>query len=148
MDCPKCVGKLKEKQIGQKGPITIDTCFACGGIWFDKDELDLIVNKEIFDTVEFEIGSDPISDTALLIELDLDKKEIVCPRCQNNKKMVKKHSQRNDKVLIDYCESCGGIWLDAGEYNRISKRSVFEDKIENFLDFFRLHFPHLFREKR
>jgi len=108
----------------------------------------LLVNKEIFDTVEFEIDSDPIPDIELLKELDLDKKEIVCLRCQNNKKMVKKHSQRNPKVIIDYCESCGGIWLDAGEYNKISKRNIFEDKIERIIDFFRLHYPHLFKEER
>jgi hypothetical protein len=148
MDCPKCVGILEQKQIGQKDPITVDTCFACGGIWFDKDELSLLVNKEILDTVEFDINADPISDIGLLKELDLDKKEIVCPRCQNSKKMVKKHSSRNDKVIIDYCESCGGIWLDAGEFNKISERTIFEEKIETFLDFFRLHYPHLFKEKK
>ena len=76
----------------------------------------------------------------------IDQKEISCPRCGKDTKMVKKRSGRNLKEIVDYCPSCGGIWLDAGEYNRISKRSHFEDTLEHFIDFFRLHFPHLFKE--
>lgn len=148
MNCPKCVGILKEKNIGSKQPITVDTCFACGGIWFDKDELELLVNKEIFDTAEFDLETEPLEDDDLRKEIDLDKKESICPRCEGSKKMVKKVSERNKNVVIDYCENCGGVWLDSGEFAKISKRSPFEEKVEAIIDFFRLHFPRIFKDNR
>lgn len=148
MNCPKCVGRLEERKVGQNDSITIDRCFACGGLWFDKNELFRVIKKNIVDTVESELESEKISDEELLIELDLNKAEIICPRCQGNKKMVKMQSPRNNRVTIDYCESCQGIWLDAGEYNAMSKRGPIEDKSERIIDFFRLHFPHIFKENR
>ena len=147
MDCPKCVGILKEKKIGAKDPIAVDACFVCGGIWFDKDELELLVNKEIFDTVEFNLEAEPLADDDLRKQIDLDKKEAICPRCSGNQKMIKKFSERNKNITIDFCENCGGIWLDSGEFAKISKRSPIEEKIEAVIDFFRLHFPRMFKEK-
>ncbi len=146
MNCLKCVGILKEKKIGSKEPIVVDTCFACGGIWFDKNELELLVNKEIIDTVEFNLETEPLKDDDLRKEIDLDMKEAICPCCEGNKKMVRKISGRNKSVSVDFCENCGGTWLDSGEFAKISKRSPFEEKIEIVIDFFRLHFPHIFKE--
>jgi len=146
MECPKCIGRLQEVKIGKKNVIVIDRCFACGGVWFDKNELELVINKEIWDTVEFDVEEIPPEDEKLKKEIDLDKKGIVCPRCKNNRKMLKGSSKRNPKVTIDFCESCGGIWLDAGEYNKVSARSPAEAKTEKIIDFFRLHFPRIFRD--
>jgi Zn-finger nucleic acid-binding protein len=147
MNCPKCLGKLEEIKIGEKETVVIDRCFACGGLWFDKDELSRVINKQVLDTVESEVESGTISDYSLLREVGLDKKEAMCPRCKGIK-MIKRPSQRNKKVTIDYCEKCKGIWLDAGEYNVISKRSPVEGAAENIVDFFRLHFPHIFKDSR
>lgn len=37
-----------------------------------------------------------------------------CPRCSG-----KLHSQVYDEVNIDRCDTCGGVWLDAGELEQI-----------------------------
>ena len=37
-----------------------------------------------------------------------------CPRCTG-----KLHSQIYDEVNIDRCDTCGGVWLDAGELEQI-----------------------------
>lgn len=42
-----------------------------------------------------------------------------CPRCQSTLKL----GERNG-VEIDYCESCRGIWLDAGEIDKIIERTA------------------------
>jgi len=44
---------------------------------------------------------------------DLEK-SLNCPKCAVE--MSKKHSMG---VTIDKCESCGGIWLDKGEIEKI-----------------------------
>ena len=43
MHCPKCGMKL---QTVRHGPVEIETCFNCHGIWLDSGELEQLVKKE------------------------------------------------------------------------------------------------------
>jgi ribosomal protein L37AE/L43A len=43
MCCPKCGGKMAEKRFET---VMIDECTACGGIYFDKGELDILIKHE------------------------------------------------------------------------------------------------------
>lgn len=144
MDCPKCVGIMEEIRLGNDQPLIINRCPACGGLWFDKNELTLAINKLIKDTSEFDLELEPVTDVELLEQVDLDKTEINCLCCKNSK-MTKIPSKRNPKITMDYCQKCGGIWLDAGEFKIISKRSKIEESFEKIIDFFRLNFPHIFK---
>jgi Zn-finger nucleic acid-binding protein len=38
-----------------------------------------------------------------------------CPRCAVRMKKLK-----NNETIIDVCESCGGLWLDAGEIDKLA----------------------------
>lgn len=38
-------------------------------------------------------------------------------------------------ILIDRCPTCGGVWLDPGEFDKISPEDGFT--VRSFLDFFR-----------
>jgi uncharacterized protein with PIN domain len=40
-----------------------------------------------------------------------------CPRCDGDLK-----ESKVDQVSIDTCEKCGGIWLDSGELEELTKR--------------------------
>jgi uncharacterized protein len=40
-----------------------------------------------------------------------------CPRCDGRLEAVV-----NEGVEIDVCDTCGGVWLDAGELEQLSKR--------------------------
>jgi ribosomal protein L37AE/L43A len=40
-----------------------------------------------------------------------------CPRCDGTLKETKV-----DEVSIDTCEKCGGVWLDSGELEQLTKR--------------------------
>jgi Zn-finger nucleic acid-binding protein len=40
-----------------------------------------------------------------------------CPRCDGH---LKEH--KFEKVMIDMCDKCGGIWLDSGELEQLLKR--------------------------
>ena len=37
--------------------------------------------------------------------------------------MEKKQHPRDEEVIIDYCDTCGGVWLDAGELEAIQKEN-------------------------
>jgi len=40
---------------------------------------------------------------------------LLCPRCKDYMKKLKK----ND-VIIDVCKKCGGMWVDAGELEKLA----------------------------
>jgi Zn-finger nucleic acid-binding protein len=40
-----------------------------------------------------------------------------CPRCDGSLKESKFHD-----VLINTCEKCGGVWLDSGELEQLTKK--------------------------
>ncbi len=43
MRCPKCGGQMKEENLRS---VAVDVCTRCGGIYFDKGELDILVNTQ------------------------------------------------------------------------------------------------------
>jgi Zn-finger nucleic acid-binding protein len=45
-----------------------------------------------------------------------------CPKC----KVYMEKMYNHDKVVIDKCPVCGGIWLDKGELNVIGKLGFFK----------------------
>ena len=125
MNCPKCIGKLQEKEVGMYAvsgikelqgaalsqTLEIDQCFVCGGVWFDKGELDKYTTEKV--TI--------INSTSIGEELDreLNTKEGKCPRC---KMLLKKIPyEKEPSIMLDVCEKCGGIWLDSTEIDRVER---------------------------
>ncbi len=40
-----------------------------------------------------------------------------CPRCDGNLK-----ESKFEEILIDTCDKCGGVWLDSGELEQLTKK--------------------------
>ena len=40
-----------------------------------------------------------------------------CPRCDG-----RLHETKFEEVLIDTCDKCGGVWLDSGELDQLTKK--------------------------
>lgn len=40
-----------------------------------------------------------------------------CPRCDGAL-----HESKFEEVMIDTCEKCGGVWLDSGELEQVTKK--------------------------
>ena len=129
MNCPKCRDtELKRKAVEYHdrsipGPddthkqLEVDCCPSCGGVWFDKDELDRSLDSK----AEF-----PASGAAP--NPILDDKVGWCPRC--NVSMAKEPAPSNPKVTVDRCRRCGGLWLDAGELEKAQGQGMsFQEKL-------------------
>lgn len=103
IDCPRCFAELEGEEIEVIGPnVIIDRCRACGGIWLDKGELNrLLRNRQLSDYLTKEIGTQ-------------SKSELVCPSCGGLMDI-----EVADEIEIDVCLSCGGVWLDAGELDKL-----------------------------
>jgi uncharacterized protein len=42
-----------------------------------------------------------------------------CPRCDGSLK-----ESKFEEVSIDTCEKCGGVWLDSGEFEQLTKKET------------------------
>ena len=90
--------------------MTLDFCYGgCGGIWFDPQELER-VNARAATTLHT-IWSVPTTKVKLT-------EPRMCPRCPDQL-LDRKWFSDQEKVEIDQCPKCNGIWLDAGEFSRI-----------------------------
>ncbi len=122
MKCPKCIGKLQEKEIKIKkvsekkkktdtSLLTIDQCFVCGGVWFDKNELEKYVEERL--TI---IDSPSLGDET---DQEMNIKHGDCPRCRVE--MEKEQYSKDKSITVDLCQECGGTWLDSTEIDIIEK---------------------------
>lgn len=125
MDCPKCVGRLQKKELkvdkahdvrelagaGLSFTLEIDQCFTCGGVWFDKGELDKYTTENLTAVDSSALGKN--------LDEQLDAKKGRCPRCGTALK--KAPYDKEPSITLDVCEKCGGIWLDSTEIDRVER---------------------------
>ncbi len=119
MECTVCGNSLKEIDVGN---IKVDVCEdGCGGIWFDRFELE-------------KVDEPHESEGELLlhirrgegVEVDMEKRRN-CPRCRDTIMMRHFFSVRKE-VEVDECPKCAGTWLDFGELGRIREEFRSEDE--------------------
>ena len=116
IDCPRCKLELRKTTIREKNQsIEVDQCDHCQGIWFDEQELSQL--DKIVEPVLWEQRSLPLEDDQL--------KALQCPACKEFVRMEKHEHPRDEKVIIDVCISCKGIWLDKGELRAIQQQGLF-----------------------
>ncbi len=103
MLCPKCCkATLAEMQVGDVRTV-VDQCRSCGGIWFDRKELEAIMDLAARD---------------LAIPPTAEETRRTCPR-DFEKLLTFRYPQT--EVMIDMCRRCEGLWLDGGELTEIRK---------------------------
>jgi hypothetical protein len=122
MDCPACKNAMIALELTD---VETDYCLACGGIWLDAGELEILLGQ-------------PQKAAQLLRSFRIDykcaEKKRKCPICL--KKMQKVFVGSDDhKLLIDKCAKGDGLWFDRGELQNILKVGSFdkENKIAELL---------------
>ena len=114
MKCPRCKNSLKT--IEYEG-IRIETCTKCEGEWLDADELGHITKaREVrFDVNERRALAAATRITGVVLE-DVDD-DLACPKCSGQTDPINYGGDTG--IIIDRCTDCHGIWLDAGEIEKI-----------------------------
>lgn len=51
--CPECFKNLTKYSVGHGTGFTIDQCGVCRGIWFDKNEWEILKDKNLHDEIHF-----------------------------------------------------------------------------------------------
>ena len=105
LSCPRDKAVMKETKTGDA---FLDVCGKCGGQFFDSGEMfgafGIKADPSYWDRSE---TSGPVRDG-----------ELHCPVCHTHM-LVQDVKHDADKVEIDRCGKCGGIWLDKGEVQKI-----------------------------
>jgi Zn-finger nucleic acid-binding protein len=108
MNCPRDAAVLEMKSIGQR---SVRTCPICGGMFLGHGELNQVADPTPGD-LEF---STVDLDT---FQHEDDHGPIACPN--DNTPMRKVDFNIDTAIILDYCPSCRGFWLDANELTRIN----------------------------
>ena len=123
--CPAC-GKAMKKVYLENENFNVDVCTqGCGGVFFDNREYTKIKK----DT----------SDIRKILE-ELEGKNFPevkqtetrkCPVCGS--RMVKNFSSLSNRIQIDVCYNCGGVFLDNNELQEIRKTYKSDKELEEAL---------------
>lgn len=105
--CPKCGGRLQP--VVYAG-VEIDRCVNCGGLWFDRQEVEQL--REIKGSESLDIG-----DPRMGNQFDRTASKVECPRCQGQQ-MIRMLDIDEYSIWYEKCPCCQGIWLDAGEFKK------------------------------
>jgi Zn-finger nucleic acid-binding protein len=115
LDCPNDGTYLERRSFGGT---TIDFCDTCGGTYFDKGEVEALleagVSEQEFNTKHvpsFRDYSSPVG---------------TCPRCDGAMETVTRSSEHKD-YRIYVCKDCRGIWMNKNIYQAIKDKRVEQD---------------------
>jgi Zn-finger nucleic acid-binding protein len=115
-NCPACATAMREiRATSTYGtPVLIEQCDRCGGLWFDDLEIYRIKMGEehVFDGVDTE----KLCAKTIFTEGNL--------RCPNDDSFLKQFKDPYFPVSlhIDNCHTCGGFWLNRGEFVEFQQR--------------------------
>jgi Zn-finger nucleic acid-binding protein len=108
LPCPRCSAVLEPRTaVPHPGApaITAGVCLSCAGLWLDGDSLTAV---------------SPALASLAAHRADLppppERRAATCPRCGVPARMGVLRG-----VAVDVCATCTGVWLDAGEYEAITK---------------------------
>jgi len=136
MLCPNDNAEMRRVQIASHygGPIFVDQCEKCGGIWFDESDLFRAKQGE---AEKIEVVNTEILRTPSTIE----NSSLICPRDQTAMNRFTDKYFPQDIVLVR-CASCHGIWINRGTFTKYQqfrqklmpkKESSEEERLEKAL---------------
>lgn len=115
LDCPNDGSRLERRSF--QGT-TIDFCDTCGGGFFDKGEVESLL--------EARVGEQEFNTKHVASFRDYSSPVGKCPRCDGAMETVTRSSKHKD-YRIFVCKDCRGIWLNKGIYQAIKEKRVEQD---------------------
>lgn len=123
MDCPRDDTEMTQLTEGEDR--LLFRCGDCGGLWLDVADLNRILLHAGLPTLEAmggranpeeDAGDCPVDNVALLA--------------------IESQHKRNP-LVYETCESCGGIWLESGDFAQSHDGASAKDLTKGIVDFFR-----------
>ena len=101
MRCPRDGSDLRPFTLDG---ITTDSCSQCHGVWLDASELSRVTSDKELEALAH-AGAAPGGSA------------LTCPRCA-----ATLHAAHVERVEVDPCPKCKGVWLDAGELREAERQ--------------------------
>lgn len=105
--CPHCHNEIL--QAVDYHEQEIDLCQRCGGMWFEKDEMNAVLSA-------IDNGCDD-ADFSSQLGKRLGPSQHQCPDCR--KQLQHYHLLEHYQLDIDVCHHCDGVWIDHNEIEAV-----------------------------
>src|SRR3982750_3349246 len=105
--CPACQSALKPFRFHE---IETDMCEKGCGVWFDENEMKQVEESDTLENIDHAFPGQYIKQTA---KPDPNAPARKCP--VHHTPMFNFEWNVGSGIVIDKCECCNGIWVDAGE---------------------------------
>jgi Zn-finger nucleic acid-binding protein len=105
MKCPVC--KLSTAAV-EFDKIELDYCAVCHGVWFDRGELELLL-----DTLTRGTTRELVNSLMQRPQQNVSEKSRKCPICRRVMRKIDIGS--GQEIIIDVCNAGHGLWFDGGE---------------------------------
>lgn len=114
--CPACGSEMATLDLGagDSGPLTVDQCGKCFGLYFPFYQLEILLND--LARYEFLVDARRLEDLSRNGPPETRVAYRKCPECA--KIMNRINFGRRSGVITDQCYG-HGVWLDAGELKRL-----------------------------
>jgi len=109
MKCPVCSAAMEKKHVQD---VEIDECPECMGAWFQDDEL-----RKAKDSADSDLNWMDFEVWKHADRFKAAPRNVGCPKCSGSLVCA---DYDNTGVEIDCCPQCKGIWLDKGEFKKIT----------------------------
>ncbi len=109
MKCPACSSLMI---VVEHEKIELDYCVQCSGVWFDAEEMELLLEAMHLKGTSLSLDNILTSPEAKSAE-----KKRKCPIC--GRKMKKATVGHEPEVIIDACSWGDGLWFDSGEVGQL-----------------------------
>lgn len=110
MNCPKC----KDYALGKKGYDSPYNCKFCGGMWLEFEKI-----PDFFESIRLEESKE-------ITENLNDDKAGFCPSGHGLLTRAKIEDTENP-FYLEKCSTCGGIWFDNDEWQRIINNNLVDN---------------------
>ena len=118
VECPQCKETMAQLHLNMFGSyILIDYCDACQGYWYDKGELDKVLD------------GDKLESVLNRKKPNKEGSRFPCPRCGADLS-----AKVLNGVIIDQCKECQGIWLDKNELYLIQHNKTDDESEKKLVD--------------
>jgi len=116
MKCPAC--KVTTAVI-EHDKIELDYCALCHGIWFDRGELELLL-----DIYSGGTAAGLVNSLVQVPQENVAEKSRKCPICR--RPMAKVCAGPGQELILDACKAGHGLWFDGGEIHALIRQLKLE----------------------
>jgi hypothetical protein len=125
MKCPKCTDSALRSvsaapDLGGAAAAP-RRCALCGGLWVSRSAVPALHESGVLEALDEEQRPDA----------EADKRNGLCP--EGHGIMARARVSWEEPYFVERCKACDGIWLDAGEWSRLSSDLLLDELDELWL---------------